>query len=65
MLETKIMKVTHANVAAGFRKNTKSRQATAAATAKPARPPKDDRAAWTAPVNQLAAGSGKRTPVAF
>ncbi len=58
-------KKTYANVAAGFLKKTKSRQATAAATAKPARPSRDDKAAWTAPVNQLAAGSGSLTPVAF
>ena len=66
MLETKIVKKkTYANVAAGFLKKTKSRQATAAATAKPARPPREDKATWTAPVSQLAAGSGNRTPVAF
>jgi hypothetical protein len=58
-------KVTHAKVAAGFRKKTKSRQAMVAATAKPARPPSEDRATWTAPVSQLAAGSGNLTPVAF
>jgi hypothetical protein len=44
MLETKIIKKTYANVAAGFLKKTKSRQATAAATAKPARPPREDSA---------------------
>jgi hypothetical protein len=64
-LETKIVEKTYANVAAGFLKKTKSRQATAAATAKPARPPKEDSATWTAPVSQLAAGSGSLTPVAF
>ncbi len=36
-----------------------------AATAKPARPPREDKATWTAPVSQLAAGSGSLTPVAF
>ena len=66
MLETKIVKKkTYANVAAGFLKKTKSRQVTAAATAKPARPPREDSATWTAPVSQLAAGSGSLTPVAF
>ncbi len=64
MLETN-KKVTHAKVAAGFRKNKKSRQATAAATAKPARPPREDSATCTAPVSQLAAGLGSLTPVAF
>ena len=58
-------KATHAKVAAGLRKNTKSRQAIVTATAKPARPPSEDRATWTAPVSQLAAGSGNLTPVAF
>ncbi len=58
-------KKTDANVAAGFRKKTKSRQAKAAATAKPARPPSEDRATWTVPVSQLAAGSKSLTPVAF
>ena len=44
MLETKIIIKTYATVAAGFLKKTKSRQATAAATAKPARPPREDSA---------------------
>ncbi len=65
MLETKIVESTHAKVAAGLRKKTNSRHATAPATAKPASPPRDDSAASTAPVNQLAAGSGNLTPVAF
>ncbi len=65
MLKTNIVKITHAKVAAGLRKNTKSRQATVAAMAKPARPPREDKATWTAPVSQLAAGSGSRTPVTF
>jgi hypothetical protein len=64
MLETN-KKVTHAKVAAGFLKKTNSRQAMVAATAKPARPPREDKATWTAPVSQLAAGSGSLTPVAF
>ncbi len=64
MLETN-KKATHAKVAAGFLKKTNSRQAMVAATAKPARPPSEDSATWTAPVSQLAAGSGNLTPVAF